>query len=188
MAQEIANLTIILIELNKAVKMLNFYPTGHPNLDTALGKCYQLIRKQLEEAGDIKYRVDQKGFYYDNAPVGAGSPDIVILAKKLFFRRVKELLITQRVTQAELKNFLHILKVEPEEISSMGGLEKFLAEKDITGILLNEMRYEDIKKIKKELEKRVLLCANCHTIRHSTKDGERFIKEALNYKGRILNF
>lgn len=42
--------------------------------------------------------------------------------------------------------------------------------------------------IKTEMEKCVLLCANCHAIEHSTKIGDKFIKEALNYKGRTLKF
>jgi len=42
--------------------------------------------------------------------------------------------------------------------------------------------------IKSEMKKCVLLCANCHMIEHSTKDGELFLKEALNYKGRKLKF
>ena len=42
--------------------------------------------------------------------------------------------------------------------------------------------------IKKELGKCVLLCANCHAISHSTKSGNKFLKEALNYKGRNLEF
>ncbi len=42
--------------------------------------------------------------------------------------------------------------------------------------------------IKKELNKCILLCANCHAIEHSTKEGDSFIKEALNYKGRSLKF
>lgn len=42
--------------------------------------------------------------------------------------------------------------------------------------------------IKKEMQKCILLCANCHMIEHSTKNGDLFIKEALNYKGRTLKF
>ena len=42
--------------------------------------------------------------------------------------------------------------------------------------------------IKAEIQKCILLCANCHMIRHSTKNEERFLKEALNYKGRKLKF
>ncbi|HEV7424330.1 MAG TPA: hypothetical protein VGO21_04030 [Candidatus Paceibacterota bacterium] len=42
--------------------------------------------------------------------------------------------------------------------------------------------------IKKEMQKCILLCANCHMIEHSTKDGEIFLKEARNYRGRTLKF
>jgi len=42
--------------------------------------------------------------------------------------------------------------------------------------------------IKKEMEKCILLCANCHMIEHSTKLGEKFLKEAFDYRGRELKF
>jgi 5-methylcytosine-specific restriction endonuclease McrA len=37
--------------------------------------------------------------------------------------------------------------------------------------------------IKKELTKCVLLCANCHTMEHSTRDDRVFQQEVENYKG-----
>ena len=42
--------------------------------------------------------------------------------------------------------------------------------------------------IKKEVEKCILLCANCHMIEHSTKNDKIFLVEAKNYKGRTLKF
>ena len=39
-----------------------------------------------------------------------------------------------------------------------------------------------------EIKKCILLCANCHAIEHSTKLGEKFLTEALGYKGRTLPF
>ena len=42
--------------------------------------------------------------------------------------------------------------------------------------------------IKKEIQKCILLCANCHLIEHSTKNEKIFLKDALNYKGRKLEF
>lgn len=43
-------------------------------------------------------------------------------------------------------------------------------------------------RIKSEMKKCLLLCANCHMIEHSTKVGDKFLKEAFNYKGRSLPF
>lgn len=40
--------------------------------------------------------------------------------------------------------------------------------------------------IKGELKKCVLLCANCHSIHHSTKDNDLFIREAMAYKGKTF--
>lgn len=42
--------------------------------------------------------------------------------------------------------------------------------------------------IEEEVKKCILLCANCHMVEHSTKNDEKFIKEAFNYKGRTLKF
>jgi len=39
-----------------------------------------------------------------------------------------------------------------------------------------------------ELKKCILLCANCHAIRHSSKNEAAFIEEANNYRGRALPF
>jgi len=41
--------------------------------------------------------------------------------------------------------------------------------------------------VKKELDKCLLLCANCHAIRHSSKNDKLFIAEATKYKGRKLS-
>ncbi|MCX6703229.1 MAG: HNH endonuclease [Candidatus Zambryskibacteria bacterium] len=39
-----------------------------------------------------------------------------------------------------------------------------------------------------EIKKCALLCANCHTIEHTSKRGEKFLTEAANYRGRLLKF
>lgn len=154
MSTEITNYATILIELVKAVKMHNFYPQGHPQLESIFDKSYTLLRNGIDAAGDIKWRVDQRGFYFDKLPLAPGSADIAALAKKLFFRRVKELTFTQRLTINDIKIFTAAVTAEPEDIQARGGIEVFFASLDVAGILLNEQRYEDLKKLKDELEEK----------------------------------
>lgn len=144
----------ILNELVKAVKMHNFYPDGHPNLGVALEKCYTLIKNHLDASGDISWKVDLKGFYLDKNRIAPGSQEITQLARKLAYRKVKGLNINGRLKPDELGVLFSILKEEPEAIAAKGGVETIFADNDVAGILLNEMRYEDIKKLKAELERK----------------------------------
>lgn len=155
MPAETDNYATILIELVKAVKMHNFYPQGHPQLESVLEKSYLHLRKNIDKNGELKWRVDQRGFYYDGkVPFGAGNPDIAGMAKKLFFRKVKEIAFTPELKTADLKIFISAVNAEPEEIQAKGGIEEFFARLGIEGILLNEQRYDDIRKLKAELEKK----------------------------------
>lgn len=154
MAVEPVNYSTILIELNKAVKMHNFYPQGHPQLVSALGKAFNTIKNALKERSEIKLKIDLKGFYDEKLPIAQGNPEILGLAKKLYLRRVKELTITQSVTLSDLKTLISVIKMEQEDIIANGGLESIFAVKDVTGVLFNEVRYEDLKKLKKELEEK----------------------------------
>jgi len=155
MAQEPSeNYSFILIELTKAVKMHNFYPVGHPNLDSALEKCYLLVKKRLEEEPEIKWQVDHKGFYHGKAPITSGNQDVAGLAKKFFFRRIKEITFTKELTLSDMKTLLSALKFEPEDIQAQGGIEVFFADKEVSGILVNALSYEELKKLKDELKEK----------------------------------
>lgn len=154
MSAETFDYSNILIELNKAVKMHNFYPQGHPQLDAALEKCFLQLKRTLGVQLEIKWRVDQKGFYDGKTPLAPGNMDVAGLAKRLFFRRIKELTFTDRLTAGDLKIFLSVVKLEPEELQALGGAEAYFAEKDVNGILINALNYDDLRKIKKELEEK----------------------------------
>src|SRR4030066_1653968 len=154
MSLEIPDYSTILIELNKAVKMHNFYPEGHPQLDAALDRSYLLFKKRVDSAGEIRWKIDQKGFYDNKTPIAPAQKDLAILAKKLFFRRIKELAITPRMTLGDIKVLLTIIKTEPEELQEAGGVEAVLAENDTQGVLVNALNYDDLRKIKKEIDEK----------------------------------
>lgn len=59
---------------------------------------------------------------------------------------------------------------------------------DVKDFIIGNVANKKWDVIKTELHKCILLCANCHAIEHSTKEEGSFTVEALNYKGRSLNF
>ena len=154
MSLEISNYSNILNELNKAVKMHNFYPDGHPNYESALGRCYLAVKKFADESGEVRFTIDQRGFYFNNIVITPVSPDIVTLAKKFFFRRVREVAFSQRVTLDEMKVLLSVLKLEPDELQGDGGAEALFAANDVSGIAINALKYEDLRKLKQQLEEK----------------------------------
>ncbi len=142
----------ILNELNRAVKMHNFYPSGHPHFETALGNCVKTIKSYLSTSDDIKFTISPKGFEFHSQRIGADSRDIAELAKKFFMRKIKEISITTMVNTGDIKELIEALRMEPSELSAGGGIERFFAEKGVEGLLLNEMRYEDLKKLRSEIQ------------------------------------
>ncbi len=147
--------TTILNELNRAVKMHNFYPTGHPHFKTALSQCVEHIKQYVTESEDLKFAVSPKGFEFRSERIGADSKEINDLAKKFFLRKIREISITWRVHEEDIKNLVEVLRMDPPEVSAAGGVERVFAERGVEGLLLNEMRYEDLKRLKSEIQAEV---------------------------------
>jgi HEAT repeat protein len=142
----------ILIELNKAVKTLHLYPSGHPALGAQLRNCHSLLKNAATEEGEIKWTVDQKGFYFGETPIAPAHEATAALAKQFFLRRIKVLTFMPDIAIDDIAGFLSLLSMEPEQIRSNGGAERVLAKKGVTGVLLNEMSYEELKNLQEELK------------------------------------
>ena len=142
----------ILIEFGKTVKSIGFYPEGHPNLEGAIEKTFNLIKDAIKEKGSIKWRIERTGFLEGKTQIGRGHKSLVGLAKDLFFKRINEITFTNDATLKEWKDLLLILKMDTVSLKDAGGIEKLILAKEIKGIQLNEMKYEDIRKKVIELE------------------------------------
>ncbi len=142
----------ILIEFAKTVKVIGFYPEGHPNLEAFIEKTFNLLKDAINEKGYIKWVVERTGFMEGKLAIGKGRKSLEALAKELFFKRVREINFTQDATLKEWKDFLSILKMDTDSLKKAGGLEKLLLIKEIKGIELNEMNYADIRKKVIEIE------------------------------------
>jgi HEAT repeat protein len=142
----------ILIELNKAVKALNFYPERHPSLDAQLAHCHSLLKSASSAEGAIKWTVDQKGFYSEKISIAAEHIGTAALAKQFFLRRIKVMTFRPDITLNDVTGFLSLLSHEPADILLEGGVEKMLAKRGVRGVLVNEMSYEELKNLEEEVK------------------------------------
>ncbi len=140
----------ILLELNKAVKTLNFYPKGHPNLESITEDCFALIKDALNETPEFQWRIDKKGIYHEDIPIGGNNQAIIKLAKQLFLKKVRVLTFNPEITIDDLRTFLHILFIAPEDVFAEGGVAKILTNDKVRGILLNEMSYDEMEEVEEE--------------------------------------
>ncbi len=162
-----ADHTNILIELNRAVKTLHFYPKGHPNLDRVLSQFYSLLKDATKENGEIKWKIDAKGIFEADKPIAPKHAATTALAKQLFLRKVNSITFLPSMTSDDIKGFLKILTMEPQEIFAQGGAVAVLARNGTTGILLNETTYEELVELKKRMEEEERLREACDGQEHA---------------------
>lgn len=142
----------ILIELNKSVKTLHFYPKGHPTLKAHLTHFHESLKKAAAEQGEIKWTIDHKGVYSGGKPIAPGFEGGAALAKQFFLRKIKTIVFRPDVGGNDIPALISLLDMEPPEILAEGGAEKVLAKKGVTGLLLNEMSYEEFKTLEEEVK------------------------------------
>ncbi|MEE9543027.1 MAG: HEAT repeat domain-containing protein [Thermodesulfobacteriota bacterium] len=140
----------ILKELVRAVKTLQLYPSGHPNLDVIMGKCFTGLHALVAEFGDTKWLIEADGFYYSNEKLMPNNPSLTDIAQQYFLRKVKEVTFRPELTVDELKHFISILSVGPVALHSKGGGEAYLARLGVLGVLLNDMSYANLLKLIEE--------------------------------------
>ena len=130
----------ILIELNRAVKAFALYPPSHPALRETLMKAYKGCMEVLKDLGEVTFSVKRDGF-------GIGEREVEVplslkgLAKELFYRKVKQITMTERMTPEE---WIAFLEVVTERAHGKGGIAEALIRRGVKGLWVNEIRYEEI--------------------------------------------
>lgn len=134
----------ILIELNKAVKTVSFYPQGHPILETALQAVLDIFMQALSEKGNIIWTVNNKGIFEGSTQLAPSNTAITKLAKDLFARKLKQITFTKSITSNDIYAFLSILKMTAQDVHASGGAEKMFKSMKIVGIVPNEIHYDEL--------------------------------------------
>ncbi len=138
-----ADITNILIELNRAVKTLNFYPEGHPNRDEAVKNCYRLIMNLIKEEGEARLEAADKKISING--VHSAHPFSSSLGRELFLRKIHTVTFTKGLTERDMLTFLMLLVAKPEDIFQRGGAEKIIIRENTQGLLVNDLTFEIIE-------------------------------------------
>lgn len=141
----------ILIDVNKAVKTLKFYPSGHPNLQNIVSQCFELLTNTLKN-GDLHLKVDQKQFYFEDKPLPTKSDAVASLARECFLRKIKQITFFSTLNPKDVQSLLELLCIDPQEIADKGGSEKVLFKKGSRGVQLNEVDFDELLKNQEEEE------------------------------------
>ncbi len=141
----------ILMELNKSVKALHFYPEGHPNLDGTVERLYSILTDVLSVKDNIEWSVDKTGFREKNKPIAQTKNWTASLAKEFFIRHIKKITLTRDITMDSLKTFLSIFKQEPGNLLQKGGVGKQLSEQGVPGIALEDVLYGEFQKLTEDI-------------------------------------
>lgn len=127
-----------LAEAYKALKVLSFYPQGHPLLAESLLRAHQAFCGMLK-GGGISLLISRNGFSLADGGAIDGNPMAQTLAGELFIRRVQRLTILPDLTPEDLRSFLALLAIDPREIAGGGGMGQLMGTRRIRTIWANEI-------------------------------------------------
>jgi len=131
----------VLIEFNKALRALNFYPPGHAALKPILKRAYEILVKYLYTHGVMSLTIKKDGFFFKDAPIGR-TPALLGLSNEFFLRRIRTIQIIKTLEPKEFTTILRMLTEKPEKLIADGGAERYVFSKGVKSIILNEIRYE----------------------------------------------
>jgi len=138
--------------LVKLMKALRFYPEGHPSLQKAIDESSATLQPMLRHQDNRPLQINQSGFSLGDNRIGETNPALPDLARLLAERRVNRLIFLPDLNTQELRVLLEGLSTPAEEIYSSGGLPRYLHERQVKTIWLNESSLEEALKKREEQE------------------------------------
>jgi|GEM_PF-5745874 len=127
-----------------AHKMLQLYPPNNPIPQSAVEQVFNYLNNILQEEGSACFRFSRQGIYEgDEKILEADSGDrIASFCSKIIAAGISSLVFFHGITKSELMALLTLLIKEPSEIEKEGGAAKYLEDKKVEYIKVNEIPRE----------------------------------------------
>jgi hypothetical protein len=139
-------------ELAKGIKIVGFYPPGHPALTQAIRKIIAAIEAVPPPETGLEISVTKNALLYLEEPLPSGNKTIVDLNRELYHRRASRIILLPDQKPEEVVAFLTALHRDIQELQDQGGLEKVLLREKVSRIWVNRVDYEGLTELLKEEE------------------------------------
>ena len=136
-----ADVSVLLVELGRALKGWSFYPAGHPARQELLDRTARAFQGELRRNGALALEIRRGAFRLpgSEAPIGAGRLDD--LARQLFVRSVRHVVFDAALDPTSLAAFLDVLATDADALAAAGGFEAAFYTGMRHGVQVNEIDY-----------------------------------------------
>ncbi len=133
--------TLILVELEKLIRLFSFYPAGHDYLNVASTRILNNIKQQFGTLKSVLYTIDRRHVFINDNPLDGFDK----LSKLLFYKRIKTLILHNTVKSEELLTFIHEVSSGDLILPKDKSIKQILFKNNITGIEVEEVDYDTIR-------------------------------------------
>ena len=136
----------------RTVRVLRFYPKGHPTRRSSLSLAHTAMQQQLD-GNTLSLACGRTGFSFpDGERLKDASGLSAALAYELFIRRVQNITFFHDLFQEDLLELLKILCLTPEVIQQSGSIDAIMAARGIRSIWVNEFDLTVIRGKRQKIE------------------------------------
>ncbi len=117
----------LLVELQRALRSREFYPSSDPRCTHTHERAYRAWHAELARQGPLELRVDADGFALRGARLARlERRRLVELAIRLTERGVESLRLDRSLEFSDFDALVEMLATDPEEVAKLGGAERML--------------------------------------------------------------
>ncbi len=136
------NVAPLLLELARAFRARQFYPSTHPAMRDALDRVSGLWIAALSRTSEIDLSFRQASFVLPDG-VELRGPGIDTLAGELRVRRVRRLRVLPGVDPIEIAALVETLVIDADALASLGGFQQALVEAGVRHVTTEDPKPDD---------------------------------------------
>jgi len=136
-----ADVSVVLVELGRALKGWSFYPPDHPARRELLERSSRAFQGELRRHGALALEVRRGAFWLPGVEAQLGPGRLDDLARQLFVRSVRRMAFDATLDPPTLAAFLDVLATDADALAAAGGFESAFYTQARHGIQVNEVDY-----------------------------------------------